>query len=149
MTNLVRWDPFSDLRTTMDRLFDDGITRPWRVVPTAEVEGSFPVEISQTDQDIEVKASLPGLKPEDVDISISNDVLTIKGEHREETEDTKRDFYRREIRYGSFQRSFTLPRTVSADGISAEFENGLLKVHMPKAPEAKGRRIEISSGEAR
>ena len=145
MTNLVRWDPFSDLRTTMDRLFDDGITRPWRVVPTAEVEGSFPVEISQTDQDIEVKASLPGLKPEDVDISISNDVLTIKGEHREETEDTKRDFYRREIRYGSFQRAFTLPVSVDADKAEAKFENGVLRLRLPKAEAIRPKQIKVGS----
>jgi HSP20 family protein len=110
MTNLVRRDPFSDLRSTMDRLFDEGFSRPWRFLSTSngsEYEATFPVEVSETDDALDVKASLPGVKPEEVDITVANDVLTIKAEHREESEDKKRDYYRREIRYGSFHRSMS------------------------------------------
>src|SRR4029077_4297447 len=123
MTNMVRWDPFSDLRQTMDRLFDEGLSRPWRFLPT-ETEGAFPVEVSETEGDIEVKAALPGIDPEKVEITVQNDVLTIRGEHREETEDKKREYYRREVRYGAFHRSFALPTAVDSDKAEATFHNG-------------------------
>ncbi len=147
MTNVVRWDPFTDLRTTMDRLFDEGFTRPRRLVPaTTEHDGRFPVEISQTDDDIEVKASLPGLKPEEVEITVVDDVLTIKGEHREETEDKKREYHRREIRYGTFHRSFSLPVGVDADKAEATFENGVLRLRLPKAEALRPKQIKIGAG---
>ncbi len=91
MANLIRRDPFTDLRSTMDRLFDDGFSRHWRVIPGVEYrEATFPIEVSETEGEIEVKASLPGVKPDEVDITVNNDVLTIKAEHKAETvEDTE------------------------------------------------------------
>src|SRR5690349_22909949 len=106
MTNMIRRDPFTDLRSTMDRLFDEGFSRPWRFINTENYEASMPVEVSETDNELVVKASLPGVGPDDVDITVNNDVLTIKAEHKETTEEGKREFYRREIRYGAFNRSF-------------------------------------------
>src|SRR5687768_13500077 len=106
---MVRWDPFSELRSTMDRLFEDGFSRPWRLISSQEYETAFPVEVWETDSDVEVKAALPGMRPDEVDITITNDVLTIKAEHREQTEDKKREYYRREIRYGAYHRSLALP----------------------------------------
>jgi HSP20 family protein len=111
-----------------------------------EHEGSFPVEVSQTDTDFEVKASLPGLKPEDVEITVANDVLTVKGEHREETEDKKREYYRREIRYGSFHRSFSLPVSVDADKAEASFKNGVLHLRLPKAEALRPKQIKVGDG---
>ena len=144
MTNLIRWDPFSDLRTTMDRLFDEGFSRPWRLMTTQDYEASFPVEVSQTDQEIEVKAALPGIRPEDVDITVANDVLTIKAQHKEETvQDSKRDYYRREIRYGSFHRSMNLPVSVDADKAEAHYENGVLTLRLPKAESLRPKQIRI------
>ena len=144
MTNLVRWDPFSDLRTTMDRLFDEGFSRPWRLMTTQDYESSFPVDVSQTDEEIEVRASLPGMRPEDVDITVANGVLTIKAQHKEETEDKKRDYYRREIRHGSFQRAMSLPTGVDADKAEAHFDNGLLTLRLPKAESLRPKQIKVA-----
>jgi HSP20 family protein len=149
VTNLTRWDPFSDLRTTMDRLFDEGFSRPWRLMPaSSEYEAVFPVEVSETEDAIEVKAALPGVKPEEVDISVANDVLTIKAEHKETAEDKKRDFYRREIRYGSFHRALSLPVSVDADKAEARFDNGLLHLTLPKAESIRPKQIKVGSGPA-
>lgn len=146
MTNLVRWDPFTDLRTTMDRLFDEGFSRPWRLINTESAPatgGVFAVEVSETEDAIDVKAALPGVPAEDVDISVQNDVLTIRGEHREETEDQKRDYYRREIRYGSYHRSLALPTSVDADKAEASFKDGILTLHLPKAEALRPKQIKV------
>ena len=145
MANLVRWDPFTDLRTTMDRLFDEGFSRPWRFLP-GEYEGSagFPIEVSETENELEVKASMAGTRPEDVEISVVNDVLTIKAEHKETAEDKKRQFYRREIRYGATHRSLSLPVSVDADKAEARFENGMLHLRLPKAEALRPKQIKIA-----
>ena len=143
MTNLVRWDPF-DLHQTMDRLFEQGFTRPRRLLPV-ELEASFPLEVAESEDAVEVKASLPGAKPEEVDISVSNNVLTIKAEHREATEEKKKDFHRREIRYGAYHRALTLPAKVDADHAEAKFEGGMLSLRLPKAEAVRPKRIEVKS----
>lgn len=158
MSNLVRWDPFTDLRTTMDRFFDDSFARPRRRLVTArEFAAMVPVEVSETPDALEVKASLPGVKPEDVEITVHDGVLTIKAEHKEEkvegspetegeTKDGDRRFYRRELRYGSFHRSFTLPSGVDADKAEAGYENGILKLTLPKAEANKPKLIKVGTG---
>ncbi len=145
MTNLVRWDPFSDLRTTMDRLFDDGLSRPWRLLQDNDYEGSFPIEVSEKDDALEVKASLSGVQPDEVDITVANDVLTIKAEHRDQTEEQKKEYYRREIRYGSMHRSLNPPVSVDADKAQARFENGLLHLTLPKTEALRPKQIKIGS----
>jgi HSP20 family protein len=131
----------------MDRLFDEGFSRPWRMLPSNEhYDASFPVEVSETDNEIEVKASLPGVKPEEVDVTVQNDVLTIKAEHKDTAEEKKRDYYRREIRYGSFQRSLSLPISVDSDKAEATFENGELYLRLPKADAVKAKQIKVGSG---
>jgi HSP20 family protein len=148
MTNLVRWDPFSDLRGTMDRLFDEGFSRPWRLIGSeAAPEAAFPIEVSQTEDALDVKAALPGVKPDEVEISVQNDVLTIRAEHKEQTEDAKRDYYRREIRYGAFQRAMALPTSVNADKAQAKFDNGILYLHLPKADAVRPKQIKVSGGD--
>ena len=145
MTNVVRWDPFTDLRTTMDKLFDEGFSRPWRFLPTnGEYESPFPVEVSETEDAIEVKASMPGVNPDAVEITVANDVLSIKAEHREQTEDTKREFYRREIRYGAFHRALSLPVSVDADRAEAHFEHVMLSLKLPKAESLRPKTIKVS-----
>ena len=145
MTNLVRRDPFTDLRNTMDRLFDEGFSRPWRFMASENYEASMPIEVSETDNELVVKASLPGVKPEEVDITVQNDVLTIKAEHKETSEDNKREFYRREIRYGSFARTLSLPMKVDADQAEASYENGVLQLRLPKAASARPKQIKVGS----
>jgi len=149
MTNVVRWDPFNDLRTTMDRLFDEGFSRPWRFLPSnGEYENPFPIEVAETEDAIEVKASMPGVDPQAVDITVANDVLTIKAEHRAQTEDTKREYYRSEIRYGAFHRALSLPVSVDADKAEAHFEHGMLYLKLPKAESLRPKQIKISGHEA-
>jgi len=144
MTSVTRWDPFSDLRSTMDRLFDEGFSRPWRLIPQSETyESAFPVEVSETEDELEVKAALPGVKPEEVEITVQNDVLTIKAEHKDTTEEKKRDYYRREIRYGSFHRAMSLPVSVDSDRAEATFENGVLQLRLPKAAALRPRQIKV------
>lgn len=148
MTSVTRWDPFADLRGTMDRLFDEGFSRPWRLLPATNGDGfeaAFPVEVAETEGEIEVKAALPGVKPEEVDITVQNDVLTIKAEHKDTTEEKKRDFYRREIRYGAFHRSMTLPVSVDSDKAEAKYENGILSLTLPKAEALRPKQIKVGS----
>jgi HSP20 family protein len=149
MTNIVRWDPFTDLRSAMDRLFEEGFSRPWRLLGAdqAPAEFAFPVEVSETDSAVDVKASLPGVKPEEVEISIQNDVLSIRAEHKEESEEQKRDYYRREIRYGAFHRALALPSGVDADEAEARFDNGILNLHLPKAQAARPKTIKVQAGD--
>jgi HSP20 family protein len=87
---------------------------------------------------------MPGVRPEDVDITVANDVLTIKAEHREETEDKKREYYRREIRYGAFHRALSLPVSVDADKAEARFENGMLHLKLPKAEALRPKQIKVA-----
>jgi HSP20 family protein len=164
MSKVVRWDPFTDLRVTMDRLFDDSFARPRRrIVSAREFASMVPVEVSETDAAIEVKAALPGVKPEEVEITVHEDVLTIKAEHKDVREETsapttegestegetkaeapKRQFYRRELRYGSFHRSLQLPAGVDADKAEAKFENGVLNLTLPKAEANRPKQIKVS-----
>ena len=147
MPAVVRFDPFRDitsLRDEMNRLFSrtvgDGVSSGSAWTPA--------VDIFDTDDAIVLKAELPGLATGDIDIEIDDNVLTLKGERRfQETVDEGR-FYRLERAYGHFQRSVTLPQGVKADEISADFDNGVLTVRVPKADEVKPRKISIAAASA-
>ncbi|HXO22592.1 MAG TPA: Hsp20/alpha crystallin family protein [Thermoanaerobaculia bacterium] len=102
------------------------------------------VDILETDDAYEFKAELPGVAKDDVEITVENNVLTLKGERKFEKEDSKENYHRIERAYGTFARSFTLPTRVSHDGVEAKFDNGVLTVVVPKAAEAKPRKIDIS-----
>jgi len=144
MTNVAQWDPFTELRNAMDRLFEEGFSRPWRLLGTSEYGPSFPVEMSSTDDAIEIKAALPGVRPEDVNISVTGDVLTIKAEHPADDSEG-RQFYRREIQYGSLQRSFNLPVSVDADKAQARYEHGMLYLMLPKVESVRPKPIKIAA----
>jgi HSP20 family protein len=108
------------------------------------------VNVEETGDQLTLTAEVPGMSAEDIDIELENNVLTIRGEksyEREENEDDKR-YHVWERRYGSFQRSFTLPRTVRGDAIAAEYKDGILTVRMPKSPEAKSRKIQVGAAAA-
>ena len=148
MANVVRWDPYREM-DSMSRLMDrwfGGIPRVW-VDEADGAEGYVPLDLYETDNEVVVQAALPGVKPEDVDIQISGDTLTIRGETKHEEEENKRDYYRQESWYGSFARSVTLPVQVNADGADAVFENGVLKLTIPKAEEAKPKTIKVKPRE--
>jgi HSP20 family protein len=144
MSNLIRWEPMREmmtLREAMDRLFDDAFTRPISVNSL----GAPAIDLYQTDDDVVVKAALPGLKTEDVQISITGDVLTLKGEFKQDKEIKEATYHIKEQRYGSFERNIMLPADVQSDKTKAEFENGILTVTLPKAEQVKPRTITIKA----
>ncbi len=152
MANLTRFDPFSEiisLRQAMDRLFDDSVVAPltWR-----SVEGDSTVapalDVHQTADEIVVSASLPGVKPEDVKITLTGQTLQISGEFKAD-EEVKRDQYLyRERRYGSFNRQLQLPVRVQGEKANATFDNGVLTLRIPKAEDVKPKQIQIKAGES-
>jgi HSP20 family protein len=123
----------------MDRVFDD-FGRGWR---GTEAELTFPIDLSETEDTVSVKAVLPGIKPEDVDISVSEGVLTVKGESRFEQKSERENYYRQEIRYGAFSRSIPLPSRVNHEQAEAEFKDGVLTVTLPKTEEVRPKQIKI------
>ncbi|MFC1923822.1 Hsp20/alpha crystallin family protein [Chloroflexota bacterium] len=146
---MMRWEPFRDLmslRSAMDRLFENSFIRPSRFWPELERgELSLDLDMYQTDKNVVVKTTIPGVKPEEVDISLTGDVITIKGEHKEEQEVKEQDYFRKERRYGSFSRSIQIPVPVKGDKADAVFENGVLTLTLPKAEEVKPKQIKVKS----
>lgn len=137
------WDDTVNVRSEFDRLVDRwfgerGTGLTWLPV----------VDVRETADAILVQAELPGLHPDDVDLRVENGVLTISGEKKHEVEEGKEDssYHFFERRYGRFERSFTLPRSVNADAVKARFEQGVLTVTLPKAETARPRRIQIEAG---
>ena len=145
MSNLIRWEPAREmmsLRDAMDRLFDDAFTRPLSIRDNWSVPA---IDMYQTDDEIVVKAALPGIKADEVQINITGEVLTLKGEVKQEEEKKDKAWHIREQRYGSFERSVVLPTDVVADKAKAEFENGILIITLPKAEEVKPRTITVKA----
>jgi HSP20 family protein len=145
MSNLIRWEPAREmmtLREAMDRLFDDAFTRPFSL----RVGWSAPaIDMYQTDDEIVVKAALPGIKPDEVQINVIGEVLHIKGEVKNEEEKNEKAWHIREQRWGAFERSVALPTDVVAAKAKAEFENGVLTITLPKAEEVKPKTINIKA----
>jgi len=144
---IVRYDPFRDLRTLQEevnRLFSTNLTRAFDDEGIGRGAWAPSVDIYENKDQIVLEAELPGMKQEDFDLTIENNVITLRGERRFEKTDDSDNYHRVERSYGSFTRSFTLPQTVSAEEAKAEYSNGVLRVTLPKREEAKSRRIEIS-----
>ena len=144
---MIRWEPFREmmsLRNAMDRLFEESFVRPSRVWPELE-RGEISVDMYQTANDVVVRAALPGMKPEEVDISITGDTLMIKGEHKAEQEVKQEDYFYKERCYGTFSRSIPIPVQVRAEKAEALFENGVLTLTLPKAEEVKPRQIKVKA----
>lgn len=140
--NANLWDEMFSVRREFDRLLDR--------FGSTELTGAWApaVDVAETGDEIRVEVELPGLNPEDVEVRVENGVLTVSGEKRSEFEEGKEgsSYHLIERRYGRFERSFTLPRTVNAEKVDARFSNGVLSIGMPKAETAKPRRIAIKSG---
>jgi len=148
MANIVRWEPFRDLislREAMDRLFEESFIRPRTGLLAPLGAEILAVDMYETDQDVVVKSSVPGVKPEDLDITITGDTLTIKGETKTEEKVERANYIRQERRYGAFSRSLTLPTTIVAEKAKAEFENGVLTLTLPKAEEVKPKTIKVKA----
>lgn len=147
---LVRWEPYHELvslRQAMDRLFEDGFTRPFRLASVFG-KGLIPaVDVYETTNEVVVKAPLPGVKPEQLDINIAGNTLTIKGETKVEQETKQENYLRKECHYGAFARSLTLPAGLNIDKAESSLENGILTVTIPKAEEAKPKVIKVKAKE--
>ena len=148
MSNLTRWEPEREmtLREAMDRLFDDAFTRPFFFSREGGSTWSSPaIDMYQTDNDVVVKAALPGIKADEVQINVTGDVLTIRGETKHEDEKKERSWHIREHRYGAFERSVRLPTGVMSDRAKADFENGVLTITLPKTEEVKPKTITVKT----
>jgi HSP20 family protein len=146
---VVRWEPFSEmvsLRDAVNRLFEDSFIRPgaWPL-PFDGGNFSVPADVIETKDNIVVKMSAPGVKPEDIEISVVGDTLAIQGELKSEEQFEEGSYIRKERRFGSFQRTFSLPASVASDKAKAEFENGVLTLTLPKAEEAKPKSIKVTT----
>jgi HSP20 family protein len=149
MTVIRRTNPLGELvslRQAMDRLFEDSFVRPRNAV--LGDDHSLALDIRTTGDEIVVEAALPGIKPEDVDVSVLGDALTISASHRAETHRDDDGYSYREIRRGSFSRTITLPSGVKSDAAKASFENGMLTLRLPKAEEARARQIPVTAAAA-
>ena len=145
MANLVRWNPMAEMagmHDQVDRLFEDFFSRS----PISyEGYGVVNMDMMQTDDEVIIEASIPGIKPDDINISVTGDTLTIRGEIKSDEEVKKADYHMREIKRGSFTRSVVLPAQVVSDKAKAEFENGILKLTLPKAEEVKPKTITVKA----
>src|ERR1051326_1088520 len=146
--SIVRYDPFRDLRSLQEevnRLFTGNMARSFDEEGIARGSWSPSVDIFENKEHIVLEAELPGMKREDFDLSVENNVITLRGERHFEKKDDTDNYHRVERAYGSFLRSFTLPSSVSGEGATADYRNGVLRVVLPKKEETKARRIEIKT----
>ena len=144
---IERWDPFREavsLRDAMNTLLQESFVRPGGLsAPNAPA--APPLDVSETEDAFVVKASLPGVKPEDVQITVHGDTLTIRGEGKSEEEKKGEHWHLRERRFGTFQRSVSLATPVDSDGAQAHYEHGVLTLTLPKSEAAKPRQIKIGA----
>jgi HSP20 family protein len=147
------WEyPFASFQREMNRLFDNffgGLSlSPWAPLERGMAQTFTPrVDVSETDKEIRVSVELPGMEEKNIDVSLTKDTLTIKGEKKEETEDKGKDYYRMERSYGSFTRSIPLPVEVDTDKVEATFKKGVLDITLPKTAKAieKTKKIAVKS----
>ena len=147
---IERWQPFNELmslRQAMDRLFEDSVVRPYRGLAALGEVAAPALDVYQTSNDVVVKAALPGLKPEDVNIDITGETLTIKGQSKAEQEIKKEDYLYQERRYGAFSRSIVLPGGLKSDKAEAAMEDGILTLTIPKVEEVKPKKISVKAKE--
>jgi HSP20 family protein len=151
MTVLTRWDPFREFTTLQDRmnrLFQDSFT-PGRDEALSTSSFAPAVDVYEDEHKITLKIEVPGIDEKDIDIRVENNVLTVTGERKFEKEEKEENYRRVERHYGSFTRSFTLPTTVDADNITADYDKGVLKVQLAKKAEAKPKQIKVNVGSAK
>ena len=149
MMAITRWRPFRDLlsiQDEMNRVVDDFFGRPMTRLEWTEGVWSPSVDVSETKDNVVIKAEMPGMNKDDVNISIQDNVLTLKGEKKQEKEERDANYHRIERSYGSFCRSFTLPTSVKTDKIKASYKDGVLNITLPKTEEVKPKEIPISIG---
>lgn len=147
MNSLIRYEPFKELmslREAMDRLFEDSFVTP-SLFRGVRALGTLPIDMYQTENEVIVKTALPGVKPEEVNITIGGNTLTIKGETEAKEEVKKKDYLCQECHYSAFSRTVALPAGLKTDKAEASFEDGILTLTIPKAEEAKPKQIKIKA----
>jgi HSP20 family protein len=148
MTVITRWEPFREFSTLQDRLnrlFQQSVSESRDEALTSS---SFApaVDVYEDDHQVTLKIEVPGIDEKDIDVRLENNTLTVHGERKLEKEEKEENYRRVERQYGSFTRSFTLPTTVDAEGVSAQYDKGVLKIRLNKKAEAKPKQIRISVG---
>lgn len=147
--SITRWDPWQDLmslRESMDEFLRESIARP-RLGIEWPTRMSMPVDVKETTDEYVVKATMPGVKPEDIQIHIEGGLLRMSAETKEEEEGPQGSWLVRERRYGRIERAVTLPTNIKADQADATYESGILTIKLPKAEEARGRSIPVRAGQ--
>ena len=146
--NIIKWDPFrelEDISRQLNRVFG---RLPSRLEPDRELmamaDWTPNVDITETDTEYVIKGEIPGVKKEDVKITIENGMITLRGERKQEKEEKDKKFHRIERSYGSFMRSFRLPDNVDESAVKAEFKDGMINVTLPKAAKSKAKSVEVS-----
>jgi HSP20 family protein len=141
---IARWNPFrelSSLQSRMDRLMDDLVETESNVIPTYRL----PIDVAEKGNSYVIKAPTPGFKPEDVEVTVTGDVLSIKATRKEEKTEKESSFLRREMALGNLERQIVLPSDARPDNINAKFSNGVLTVEVPREPKPKPHKIEVRS----
>jgi HSP20 family protein len=147
---IMRWDPVRDfvsLRDAMDRLFEESFIRPSGLTAGNGMGAAFPVDLYESGEAFVLKASLPGVKPDDIEVNATNDGVTIRGELKAEQTVKQESWLRQERRYGKFQRAFTLPLEIDPNKVEATFEHGVLTLTLPKAETVKPKQIKVKAGQ--
>lgn len=143
--SLVRWDPFSEMQS----LFGPMMSRASGLLPRLSSQGEVSFEwsptadISETDKEYVIRAGLPGVKKEDIKVSLSDGVITIEGERKQQKEEKNEKVHRVESYFGSFARSFSLPENVKAESVNSEYKDGVLSVHIPKTEKERPKQIAV------
>jgi len=149
MTVIARWDPFREFSTLQDRLnrlFRESYGPEGRDESLTTSQFAPPVDVYEDEHNVVLKVEVPGIDEKDIDVRVENNVLTVHGERKVEKEEKEENFRRIERQYGSFTRTFTLPSTVDAERIQADYDKGILKIVLPKKAEAKPKSIKVNVG---
>jgi HSP20 family protein len=149
MTLITRWDPFREfvtLQDRMNRLLRDSYGNESREEALTTTTFAPPVDVYEDEHNVTLKIEVPGIEEKDIDVRIENNTLTVHGERKFEKEEKEENYRRVERQYGSFTRTFTLPTTVDADKVQADYEKGVLKIQLPKKAEAKPKQIKVNVG---
>ena len=148
MTVLTRWDPFREFSTLQDRMnrlvrdsFGEG-----REEALTTTSFAPPVDVYEDEHNVTLKIEVPGIDEKDIDVRIENHTLTVHGERKFEKEEKEENYRRVERQYGSFTRTFTLPTTVDAEQVTADYDKGVLKIKLAKKAEAKPKQIKVNVG---
>jgi HSP20 family protein len=146
---IERWDPFGEmlsLRDAMNRLFEESFVQPSLATTQTPGHMRLPIDLRETEDQYILEAALPGVNPDDIDVSVQGNQVRIQGELKQDEEQKGERYHFRERRYGQFQRTIALPNDVKPDQVACEFRNGLLTVTLPKAEQVRPRRIQITGG---